>query len=110
VLHSQLQGKYFDFSGAPAAVRAYQDATFCQALSFKGGRGLGGAIQILMRSAVAAYLNAAHEDLGYPYRRFNDPFNIRDQVNAALKSGDRKAMLDLAATLDAANNLGCPLN
>jgi len=31
-------------------------------------------------------------------------------VNAALASGDRQTMLDLAGELDADNNLGCPLN
>lgn len=31
-------------------------------------------------------------------------------VNAALASGDRSTMLDLAGELDADNNFGCPLN
>ena len=84
--------------------------TFLDALQGGGGPGLNGAVKILLRAAVAADLNAAHEDVGYPYRRLQDPFRIQSQVNAALHSLDRQTMLDLAAVLDAANNLGCPLN
>lgn len=104
----------FDFASAPAEVRRYQDATFQQALSFRGGPGLSGATQILMRAGVAAYLNAAHDGLGYPYRRtptagYTGPV-LRQEINAALASGDRARMLELARFLDEANNLGCPLN
>ncbi len=98
------------FAGAPAAVQAYREKTFIEALSLRGGRGLGGATEILLRAATAAYLNAAHEGVAYPYRRFGQPGELKAQVNAALASGSRQQMLDLAATLDAANNLGCPLS
>lgn len=63
-----------------------------------------------MRAAVAAWLNAANEGLGFPMRRWSDPGNIVPSVNMAIASGDRATMLDLAAILDDANNLGCPLN
>jgi hypothetical protein len=86
------------------------NSTFKDALSFKGGPGLDGAFQILMRASTASFLNAAHEGIGYPLRRFREPFNIQAQVNAALASGDRDAMLALATELDGYNNLGCPLN
>ena len=79
--------------------------TFMDALRFKGGSGLVGAERILLRAAVAAWLNAAHEGVGYPLRR--NQF-VAD-VNAAIASGDRQTMLDLAAELDRLNNLGCPL-
>ena len=88
----------------------YGDTTFLEALSFKGGPGAEGAFRNLMRATVAAFLNAAHEGLGYPLRRFNDPGNMQDTVNAAIASGKRGTMLDLAAEYDANNNLGCPLN
>jgi hypothetical protein len=94
----------------PDELAKYRTMTFLEALKFKGGAGVEGATQILMRAATAAFLNAAHEGVGYPYRRYTDPFNIQDQVNAALASLDRDTMLGLAATLDRANNLGCPLN
>ena len=103
-----LVGDVFDFSGAPDGVAAYADVTFEEALRLKGGKGLDGATQILLRAAVAATLNAAHEGLGYPLRRRTDG-GIFDQVNAALASGDRQTMLDLASYLDRLNNLGCPL-
>jgi hypothetical protein len=59
---------------------------------------------------VAAFLNAAHEGLGYPYRRFEEPGNMWAAIDAALASGDRATMINLAAVFDAANNLGCPLS
>lgn len=89
---------------------AYGDITMLAALSLKGGPGTDGAQQILLRAAVAAWLNAAHEGLGYPYRRFTEPEAFVADVNAALASGDRATMLALATKLDLANNLGCPLN
>jgi hypothetical protein len=62
--------------------------------------------QILLRQAVAAILNAASEEVGYPYRRFGDPGNIIPTVNALLTSGNVDAMEDFKDILDAANNLG----
>ena len=94
----------------PAELAGFGDDTFLEALNYGGGSGLEGAAQILFRATVAAYLNAAHEGVGYPYRRFTEPGNLEDQVNAALASLDRQTMLDLATRLDEANNLGCPLS
>ncbi len=82
--------------------------TLSNALSLRGGAGTDGSSQILLRAATAAVLNAAHEDIGYPYRRLTG-FMIIDKVNKALASGNRATMIDLAAVLDEANNLGCPL-
>jgi hypothetical protein len=88
--------------------------TFLQALQAKGGPGIDGAAQILARASAAAYLNAAHEGLGYPWRRFHTGKDDRPAlvatVNAAFDSGSREAMLELASRLDTDNNLGCPLN
>jgi len=94
----------------PPELSQYAGWTFEQALAGGGGAGIDGAARILLRAAVAAYLNAAHEGLGYPYRRFNVPFHMQVKIDAALASLDRATMLDLATTLDTANNLGCPLN
>jgi hypothetical protein len=94
----------------PTQLANYGDMTLLQALQSRGGAGVDGATKILMRAAVAAYLNAAHEGVGYPYRRFGEPGNLETKINAALASLDRDMMLNLAAELDAANNLGCPLN
>lgn len=93
--------------GAPAGT------TFLAALQGGGGSGISGATQILLRAAAAAWLNAAHDGLGYPYRRYDAGLDgrqpLRTLINAALASNDRQTILDLASTLDAANNLGCPL-
>lgn len=90
----------------PTELAHFGDDTFIEALNYRGGPGLDGATQILMRAAVAAFLNAAHDDMGYPLQRSD----IRRDVNAALATLDRDAILSLAAELDRLNNLGCPLN
>ena len=99
-----VQGDPLTRAFTPTGDRA--DDTFLMALQYKGGAGAAGAEQILLRAAVAAWLNAAHETVGYPIRRTE----FVPQVNAAIQSGDRAQMLELAAHLDGLNNLGCPLN
>jgi hypothetical protein len=94
------------FNSAPAPLNGN---TLLQALQYQGGSTLLAAKQILLRAAVAAYLNAADDRMGYPLRR-SGPNGIVAQVNAALASTDRNAILALASTLDKLNNLGCPLN
>jgi hypothetical protein len=95
--------------------------SFLTALSYKGGPGAQGAAQTLVHHAVAAWLNAAHDDaagnLQYPLRRNNSTSfypgfaGIVPEVNAALASGDRATMLALKDFLDGiANSLPCPLN
>ena len=81
-------------------------STMLQALSFRGGSGADGAEQILLRAAVASWLNSAHEGVAYPLVRSA----TLPRVNAALLSQDRAAMLALATELDTFNNLGCPLS
>lgn len=93
----------------PSTLAKYKPSTMSQALTFGGGSGVDGAARTLLRDATASMLNAANEDVAYPYRRFSAPFGIVAQVNAALASGDRAKMLSLASTLEASNNLGCPL-
>jgi hypothetical protein len=88
--------------------------TLLQALQGGGGPGVDGAAVILARAATAAYLNAAHDGVGYPWRRGAKGLDGRPAlvptVNAAFRSGDRATMLALASRLDADNNLGCPLS
>ena len=97
------------------AYSAFSSTTFLQALQGGGGDNLTGATKILLRAAVAAFLNAAHDSLSYPLRRDATGFNgeppIRSSVNDALDSMDRDTILALATTLDNANNNGvCPLS
>jgi hypothetical protein len=80
--------------------------TLRQALSFSGGSGTTGGARILLRAAVAALLNSAHPGVNYP----RTTAEVIADVNAALASNNRSIMLNLAAELDADNNLGCPLN
>ena len=102
------------FASAPAP---HATRTLLQGLQGGGGRGISGAQRILLRAAIAALLNASYDDadghLAFPWRRFATGFNgeppLIATVNAALTSGSRKTILALAARLDAANNLGCPL-
>ena len=88
--------------------------TFLEALQGGGGPGVDGAAKVLARAATAAWLNAAHEGLGYPWRRTGKGLDGRPPlvatVDAAFLSGDRATMLALAQRLDADNNLGCPLS
>jgi uncharacterized repeat protein (TIGR01451 family) len=76
-------------------------ASLLQALSFKGGSGVSGAAQILLRAAVAGLLNSVK--LGYPLSMDQ----VVMQVNGALASCDRDTILALASTIDGFNNLGC---
>lgn len=94
----------------PASLSSLGDDTLLEALNYGGGAGLLGKAKILLRQAVAAVLNAAHEGVGYPLRRDSDPGMIIATTNAALSSGNQSTMTDLAATYDAKNNLGCPLD
>lgn len=80
--------------------------TLVGGLAFKGGSGLTGAAQILLRAAVAAELNAKYNGMGYPWTAAA----VVTAVNNALASANRGTMILLAAQLDELNNLGCILN
>ena len=99
------------YASAPTSVAGL---TLAEALNGGGGPGVDGAASILTRAAVASWLNAAHEGLGFPWRRHADGLDGRTSlvaaVNEAFASNDRATMLALASELDADNNLGCPLN
>jgi hypothetical protein len=99
------------FGSARANVK---DLTLAQALAGGGGTGADGAARILARAATAAWLNAAHEGLGYPWRRDSTGLDGRPAlvktVNEAFATGSRTVMLSLASRLDKDNNLGCPLS
>jgi hypothetical protein len=104
------------FGSAYTSARAnVAGVTMLDALGLPGGPGLDGAARILARAATAAFLNAAHDDVGYPWRRVGEGEDGRpglvSTVNAAFESNDRATMLALASWLDDDNNLAeCPLN
>jgi len=105
---STVRNQHWIASTSPLA--KYNAWTFEQALQGGGGPGIDGAAKILLRASTAAYLNAAHEGVGYPYRRFTDPGTLKVQIQTAFASLDRDQILALASMLDKANNLGCPLS
>jgi hypothetical protein len=76
--------------------------TLLNALNYGGS---GGMMDILLRAAVAALLNAMHPQVAYGMPESN----IRSAVADALCSEDDHAMEQLKNTLDALNNAGCPL-
>ena len=80
--------------------------TLLKALKYQGGPGVSGGARIMLRAAVAALLNASDPTVDYP----RTTAEVIADVNTALASGNRSALLVLAAELDADNNLGCPLN
>jgi hypothetical protein len=92
------------FSSAAPYIGA--NDTLKQALEYGGGSGTSGAAKNLLKQAVAALLNAAHSNVNFPW----SVSQVISQVNAALASGDKDDMEDLADHLDYKNNLGCPLN
>jgi hypothetical protein len=109
---NQTIGSVFTSAPAPHAAK-----TLLQGLQGGGGAGISGARDILLRAATASLLNASYDDadghLRFPWRRFATGHNgeppLISTVDAALTSGSRRTILQLAARLDAANNLGCPL-
>jgi hypothetical protein len=104
---SQTVGSVFEI---PAAFGELADDTLLQALNYGGGSSDIDKARILLRQAVAAVLNAAHEGIGYPYRRDAAPLMIIPSVNAALAGGNTTTMENLKNTLARANELGCPLS
>jgi hypothetical protein len=105
---SQTVGSVFS---VPGALAAHGNASLLAALDFGGGNGVSGGASILLRAAVAALLNAAHDEVAYGMTAAA----VISQVNDALTKGAstdrqwRERMLTLAATLDTLNNAGCPL-
>jgi hypothetical protein len=88
--------------------------TTLQALQGNGQNPLPNGYAQLGRAATAAWLNAATEQLGYPWRRGTTGLDGRpplvETVVAAFNSGDLNQMKSLASRLDGDNNLGCSLS
>ena len=70
--------------------------TLLEALKFGGGKGELGAEKILLRAAVAGFLNEGSLNYGL--------IDVVGQANTAMDSNDRQTMLTLAGTIDDANN------
>jgi hypothetical protein len=93
----------------PGPLAGFSDDTLLDALNYGGGPGVTGGAKILFRAAVAAYLNAASDELGYPLRRYLNTAAgtaMQTVIDGLLASPDRAAMLSYASFLDQKNNLG----
>ena len=88
------------------AAGSYNSLTLLDALGLGGGSGVSGATQNLLRSGVAALLNAGNASVDYPLTAAQ----IVAQVNAAIASGNRDTSLALHSLLDGYNNGGCPID
>lgn len=101
------------FESADPEVAGFGTTTMLEALAFVDGGGVSGAGRTLLRAAAASFLNASYEGIEFPFRRFvtgeNGNPSLGSQVTTALASGDFAVMLEVAATLDRANQLSCPL-
>ncbi|MDP6415267.1 MAG: SdrD B-like domain-containing protein, partial [Gammaproteobacteria bacterium] len=87
---------------APSVIDNLANDTLIEALTYKGGSKVQGAAMVLLRSAVAALLNAADPGINY----VSSEAQVISNVDNALASLDRGTMLDLAAELDRNNNSG----
>lgn len=96
---SDLVNDVFD---APAV---FDGVTLLEALSLKGGNSFDEKVEILLRAATAALLNASHPGVEYDLT----PAQVIEQVNAAIATGDNTAVTDLATILDDLNNQGCDI-
>jgi hypothetical protein len=89
-----------------ALLPGYTTLTLKQALSLQGGPGIDGALQILLRTAAASYLNSTAPFV------FSGPSTTQIQYSVAwlTNNGDRADILFYAAYLDNLNNSpqGCP--
>ncbi len=103
---AQLLNTVFDFTGGASAFASLGTTSLLAAMDFKGGSDAAAAARLLLKQAVAGLLSASNPDVDYPMTTAQ----IIAQVNAALDTGSRDAMLALAGQIDANNNLGCPLS
>jgi len=83
----------------------FTNATFLTGLNYGGGPGITGGQQILLKQAVAALLNETK--YGTAFGPYTSQAALITAVNAALNSGNRTTMTDLASALDSVNNGVC---
>jgi hypothetical protein len=99
----------FDFTGTPSQIAALGNDTLLTALSYGGGTTKKQKLQILMRHAVAAILNACSGDVEYP----DDVAGIVAAVNGILANWNEttgKEILSLKGQFADWNELGCPIS
>ncbi|NND72644.1 MAG: hypothetical protein HKN43_13790 [Rhodothermales bacterium] len=83
----------------------FDGVTLLEALSLQGGDSFDEKVEILLRAATAALLNAGHPGVDYNLT----PAQVITQVNDAIATGNNTAVTDLATQLDDWNNQGCDI-
>jgi hypothetical protein len=87
----------------------YAQFTLVEALRFADD---GDSRLMLLREAVAAILNGAHESIDYPYSRYEVGVDGRPPIvpttNELLNAGSESHVTTFALQLAEANRLGCP--
>ncbi len=93
--------------------RPYEEATLAEALELEDDPANGAARASLMREAVVGLLNAAHDSLEFPYRRYDPGIDGRPglvpHTNELMASGSAEQIEAFVAELSSANALSCPL-
>jgi hypothetical protein len=97
-LNTTLAGAGFTNTGLPGTT------PILAALFFGGGPTVQDAKNLLLKQAVAAFLNSQSVDFAFTTGE------VVSMVNDALATGDRDTILDVKDVLDDANNGGCPLD
>jgi hypothetical protein len=99
-------GETFGITGAFASTK------LIDALGFAGGSGVDGATRILLRAAVASYLNSCYNttvaglSTGAGGTWPKSPKEIVDLTNVAIATANRTAIIAQATTFDLWNNTG----
>jgi hypothetical protein len=76
--------------------------TLMNGLNYRGGSGLNGGAQILMRAAIASLLNETYYGADFPPA--SSPADLIAQVNAVLATQSRSEYVSFASLLDYWNN------
>jgi hypothetical protein len=76
-----------------------------EALQYRPGNTVQGAAQILLRDAVVALLNALHPDVNF---RLSEA-EVTSIVNSALRSLDKRAILEARSEIQVPADGYCPL-
>jgi hypothetical protein len=76
--------------------------TLMSGLNYRGGSGLSGGAQILMRAAIAALLNETYYGADFPFA--SSPADLIAKVNVVLATQSRSEYVSYASLLDYWNN------
>lgn len=87
--------------GLPARLEAYKAIPLTLALNFPDDN----PDERLIKEGVAGFLNAANDDIGYPYKRGLTPLA---SISGTLANGSTAEIIGLAVRIQDANDADCP--